>query len=173
MKKILAMILALCLLCTAAAALADDAFTSDYYTVKLPEGDWVKVDGEEGITYYYKDGNVLNGTIMFVVQDLDAETAAGITDQMLPILYNSMIASLAAYAVDGEVKQEESVVADHPGVLFSYKQETGGVNMPVIGNVVYIDGHLIVLCYMHMTMSEEDIRAKVLELSENVTYTGK
>ena len=141
--------------------------------MKLLEGDWVKVDGEEGITYYYKDGNVLNGTIMFVVQDLDAETAAGITDQMLPILYNSMIASLAAYAVDGEVKQEESVVADHPGVLFSYKQETGGVNMPVIGNVVYIDGHLIVLCYMHMTMSEEDIRAKVLELSENVTYTGK
>lgn len=173
MKKILALILALCLLCTAAAALADDTFSTDFYTVKLPEGDWQKVDGEGGITYFYKDGNVLNGAIMFVIQDLDEETAATITEEMLPILYNSMIGALAVYAVDGEVAQEESVVADHPGVLFSYKQETNGVQIPVIGNTVYINGHLIALCYMHMTMSQEEIREKVLELSANVSYTGK
>lgn len=43
----------------------------------------------------------------------------------------------------------------------------------MIGNTVYINGHLIALCYMHMTMSQEEIREKVLELSANVSYTGK
>lgn len=173
MKKILALILTLCLLCTVVSALAEDAFTTDFYTVKLPEGNWEKVEGEGGITYYYKDGNVMNGAIMFVVQDMDEETAASITDEFLPILYSSMIAALATYAVDEKVEQEESTIAEHKGVLFSYKQDTNGVVIPVIGNTVYINGHLIALCYMHMTMGEEEIREKVLELSANVTYTGK
>lgn len=170
MKKIMAIILTLCLLCAAFAALADDAFTTDYYTVKLPEGEWQKVDGQGGVTYFYKDGNVLNGAIMFVIQDIDKETAASIDEQQLPQLYKSMIQALAEYAVDGKVAQEESVIAGHPGVLFSYTQETNGIKIPVIGNSVYINGHLIALCYMHMTMSKDEIREKVLELSNNVVF---
>ena len=174
MKKILALILALCLLVPMASALAEDSeFTTDWYTVKLPEGNWERVDGDAGITYFYNNGNVLDGAVMFVIQDMDEATAATMTDEMLPILYNSMISALATYAVDGKVDQEDSEIAGHKGMIFSYVQENNGVKIPVIGNVVFIDGHLIALCYMHMTKTEEEVREVLMELSSNVTYLGK
>jgi len=174
MKRIPALILVICLLCTMATAFADDVvFATDWYSVKLPEGDWQKAEGDEGITYYYLDGNVMNGAIMFVSQDLDPETAATLTEGMLPVLYNSMIQTLTAYAVDGKVDEEDSVVAGRPGKIFSYVQEADGLKVNVIGNCVYIDGHLLALCYMHLTKPVEEIREVLTELSDSVVYLGE
>ena len=174
MKKFLATILAICLLCATAAAFAEDTvFTTDWYSVKLPEGNWERVEGQEGITYYYLDGNIMNGAVMFVVQDMEPDVAANVTDEMTPLLYNVMISSLTQYAVDGKVDQEESVMAGRPGVIFSYVQEESGLKINVIGNCVYIGGHMLVVCYMHLTKPAEEIREILTELSDSVVYLGE
>lgn len=176
MKKVLALALALCLLLTAAVSLAAEEegyFTTDNWSVKLPEGEWSRREGPDGITYFYPvtDKTGLSGAIMFMTMTQDIGTE--VTDVMRNLVYDSMISGLASAAIDEKVDTEDSTLAGAASRWFTYHQDIAGLGRTlVIGHCVYIDDQVMAICFMSPSDDLDTARKHVQFMSENTVYTA-
>ena len=176
MKKVLALALALCLLLTAAVSLAAEEegyFTTDNWSVKLPEGEWSRREGPDGITYFYPvtDKTGASGAIMFVTvtQSLGTE----VTDVMRNFVYDSTISGLTAGAIDEKVETEDSTLAGTASRWFTYHQDIENLGSTlVMGNCVYIDDQMLIICFWSPSDDLDTARKHVQFMSENTVYTA-
>lgn len=174
MKKLVALLMVLCLALSAGAAFGEEetVYQGEHFTVKLPEGSWSKVDGASNIVYYYPNGDEtgLSGAIMCLEQDLGAEVSEDTLSASYDLLIAGITQGISNDVADAKVESEDSTMAGRLSRYFTCSASMSGLTMSMTGNAVCFDRYILAVCYLAMT--EDNPGAEYIRyISDNAVYT--
>ena len=174
MKKIISVLLCVCLVCCfAAAAFADEPvheYRKDAFLVPLPEGDWYELERQPRSTYFYDNPERTANERMIVLLQEKLEDDPAFSDSMVDVLYDGIMEGMSAPENVSEMEHEPSELAGHYARRYSYKLQVGQKVYLFAGNCVCIDGYVLVIGFMDTSMNPEELNAAVDEMSRNAVF---
>ncbi len=174
MKKIVSVLLCVCLVCCfAAAAFADEpvhVYRKGAFLVPLPEGDWYELERSPGTTSFFDnaEGMMDERMLLFMQEKMDDDLP--FSDSMLDLLYDSIFSGMSGSENVSEAESEPSEVAGHYARKFSYKLQMGTTVYQMTGNIVCIDRHVLIFDLTDTSMNQEELNAAVDEMSRNMVF---
>ncbi len=174
MKKLLSTLLVVALLamCLAPAALAEElkTCTTDGFTYEVPAS-WRFAQGEtENIAYYYYDNGVSSMESMLMVMTVDVSEYASLMS-VLPEqdLYEAMGSGIVqSFGSGATVDTTLVTIGDMRGAYYDISLAT----MTIGGFATMQDTKLVAVMLVDLSLSKEEIKAKVTEISLTLRVAG-
>ena len=175
MKKVISMLLALCLLSACCSAGAETVsglrYEKNGFTADIPEG-WVLGHEEDISTFYYApvDGSTDNVMLMFMVYRDDSLIGIDLTEDELQKQYNDFIQELLPSAEDGNLSGGYITTAGKQAMICWLRHEIDGVMNSAAYVLVIIDGWRFLAALVHPALDAQALANYLFEICNTVQY---
>ncbi len=173
MKKLFAMLLALCVLCAAGAAAAEPVaeYDANEFRMTLPEGEWYSYE-EGGTTFYYGDADysMEHGMIMVLVEREDSLVGQTLTDDYYDSMYTALLQSLTGDALSNTVQSENARTAGIRSMIYSCRQNLEGGEYATAGVFAVIDARLLAVIYVHPARTPGELMDDMRVMNASIRY---